>query len=89
VRRFDNAFLRTLAGGLPSIDTKLRPGTDGVLHFSNGRPDRPVIRMTGDGFRRRDGSFSVQGHRHPGAIRPGRMTLDGMIDHPAEDRPGA
>jgi translocation and assembly module TamB len=82
VRRFDNQFLRTLAGGEPRLDTKLVRSTDGVLHFSNTVLTGPSIRITGSGIRRRDGSFQFSGTGTQETYGPFRITLDGMIDHP-------
>jgi translocation and assembly module TamB len=82
VRRFDNAFLKSLAGGNPSINTRLTRTTDGVIHFSNLVLTGPAIRITGSGMRRRDGSFQFAGSGTQGVYGPFRMTLDGMIDRP-------
>jgi len=57
VRRFDNKFLAGLAGGLPQIDTGLVRGPDGVVHFVNLHLTAPAIRIVGNGYRRKDGTF--------------------------------
>jgi translocation and assembly module TamB len=85
VRRFDNAFLRSLAGGLPSIDTRLRRGPDGVLHFERLVLTGPSIRLTGDGFRRRDGTFSFKGSGTQAQYGRVELTLDGNISRPKID----
>jgi translocation and assembly module TamB len=85
VRRFDNAFLRSLAGGLPSIDTQLRRGPDGVLHFERLVLTGPGIRLTGNGFRRRDGSFYFKGSGTQAQYGPVQITLDGDISRPKID----
>ena len=82
VQRFDNAFLKSLAGGNPRIDTRLVRSPDGVLHFSDLVLTGPAIRITGAGLRRRDGSFQFAGSGTQTSYGPFRMTLDGMIDHP-------
>jgi len=85
VRRFDNAFLRSLAGGLPSIDTQLRRGSDGVLHFDRLVLTGPEIRLTGSGMRRRDGSFYFKGAGRQARYGPLQLTLDGNISRPKVD----
>ena len=85
VRRFDNAFLRSLAGGLPNIDTRLRRDRDGVLYFDKLVLTGPDIRISGNGMRRRDGSFFFKGRgtqRRYGALE---LTLDGNISRPRID----
>jgi translocation and assembly module TamB len=82
VRRFDNAFLRGLAGGEPRLDTKLVRTTDGVLHFTDTVITGPSIRITGSGTRQRDGSLQFTGTGTQAVYGPFRITLDGMIEHP-------
>jgi translocation and assembly module TamB len=82
VRRFDNAFLASLAGGNPRIDTRLVRTTDGVLHFSNTILTGPAIRIAGAGIRRRDGTFQFQGQGTQASYGPFKIALDGQIDHP-------
>jgi len=82
VRRFDNAFLRSLAGGNPRIDTHLMRDTAGIIHFSNLVLTGPSIRITGAGIRRRDGSFQFEGSGRQATYGAFRITLDGQIDHP-------
>ena len=85
VRRFDNAFLRSLAGGLPAIDTRLRRGPDGILHFDGLVLTGPGIRITGNGFRRRDGSFYFEGSGQQARYGQLQLTLDGNISRPKID----
>ncbi len=85
VRRFDNAFLRSLAGGLPAIDTRLRRGPDGVLHFERLVLTGPEIRLTGNGFRRRDGTFYFKGSGTQARYGALQLTLDGNISRPKID----
>jgi len=82
VRRFDNAFLASLAGGNPRIDTRLTRTTDGVIHFSNTVLTGPAIRITGSGIRRRDGTFQFTGQGTQATYGPFKIQLDGQIDHP-------
>lgn len=85
VRRFDNAFLRSLAGGLPRIDTRLARGPDGVLMFENLVLTGPTIRITGNGLRRRDGTFLFKGSGRQGQYGPLQIALDGRIERPKID----
>ena len=82
VRRFDNSFLRSLAGGNPRIDTRLVRSPDGVIHFSDLVLTGPSIRITGSGLRRKDGSFQFEGQGRQDAYGPFRIALDGQIDRP-------
>lgn len=85
VRRFDNGFLRSLAGGLPYIDTRLRRGADGILHFDRLQLTAPDIRISGTGFRRRDGTFYFKGSGTQSRYGPLQLTLDGNISRPRVD----
>ncbi|TZG28854.1 translocation/assembly module TamB domain-containing protein [Sphingomonas montanisoli] len=85
VRRFDNSFLRYLAGGLPSIDTRMRRGPDGILHFDGLVLTAPSIRITGSGYRRRDGTFYFKGKGNQKQYGPLELTLDGNISRPKID----
>ncbi|WP_019832181.1 translocation/assembly module TamB domain-containing protein [Sphingomonas sp. PR090111-T3T-6A] len=82
VRRFDNNFLRTLAGGLPELDTQLTRTPDGVIHFSGLRLTAPAVTITGNGQRLRDGTFQMTGQGTQAAYGPFKLALDGQIDHP-------
>ena len=85
VRRLDNAFLGTLAGGLPRIDTALERSADGIIRFTNLRLVAPAITLTGSGYRRLDGTFFFQGSGRQARYGPLRLTLDGPIDRPKID----
>ena len=83
VRRFDNAFLAGLTHGLPYIDTALRRGPDGVIHFVNARLTSPGLTLTGNGYRRLDGSFHFEGSGRQVQYGPiTRFLLDGNIARP-------
>ena len=81
----DNAFFRSLAGGLPHIQTGLERTPDGILHFSNLVLTAPDIRIIGNGFRRRDGTFHFEGAGQQASYGPLTIVLDGQIDHPTLD----
>ncbi|MCM8729483.1 translocation/assembly module TamB domain-containing protein [Hephaestia sp. GCM10023244] len=83
--RLDNAFFASLAGGLPHIVTRLERGTDLVLHFTDLVLTAPDIRITGNGIRRRDGSFHFEGRGVQRTYGAFSIVLDGKIDHPTLD----
>jgi translocation and assembly module TamB len=67
VRRLDNSFFASLTGGLPRIETQLERGPDGIMRFSNLQFYSPKLRLTGEGYRNRDGTFHiVAGRRNMG-----------------------
>ncbi|HKT15931.1 MAG TPA: translocation/assembly module TamB, partial [Allosphingosinicella sp.] len=82
VRRFDNKFLSGLAGGLPQIDTELVRTPDGILHFRKLVLTGPAIRLVGNGYRRRDGTFHFEGSGSQRQYGPLTLLLDGPIDRP-------
>ncbi|HEY0269937.1 MAG TPA: translocation/assembly module TamB domain-containing protein, partial [Sphingomonas sp.] len=82
VRRFDNVFLRGLAGGLPDLDTQLTRTPDGLLHFAGLKLNAPAIHITGSGLRRKDGSLQIEGTGTQAVYGPFRLLLDGRIEHP-------
>ncbi len=85
VRRLDNAFLKSLAGGLPYIETGLERDAEGIIHFVNLRLRAPSIRLQGNGYRRKDGSFHFEGSGAQARYGPVRLILDGKIDRPKLD----
>lgn len=82
VRRLDNKFLLSLAGGLPQIDTGLTRTPDGIIHFRNLKLTGPSIRITGNGYRRKDGTFHFEGSGTQAKYGPLSLVLDGRIDRP-------
>jgi translocation and assembly module TamB len=83
--RLDNAFFRSLTGGLPKITTGLERTPDGVLHLNNLVLISPSLRLTGDGIRRRDGTFHFEGRGRQATYGPLTLKLDGKIDRPTLD----
>ena len=82
VRRLDNAFLASLTGGLPSIETALERGTDGIIRFVGARLRSPAMTLVGNGFRRVNGTFYFEGVGRQARYGPVRLKLDGRIDRP-------
>ena len=85
VRRLDNGFLRSLAGGLPHLATDIERGPDGIFHFRRLVLTGPKIRLTGEAIRRTDGTFRFVGGGRQASYGPVQMVLDGRIDHPTLD----
>ena len=85
VLRLDNAFFRSLAGGLPRIETGLERTPDGILHFNRLVLTSPSLRLTGNGYRRKDGTFHFEGGGTQATYGPVQLVLDGQIDKPMLD----
>lgn len=85
VVRLDNAFFRSLAGGLPHVETLLERTPDGVLHFTNLLLTAPSIRLAGNGYRRRDGTFHFEGAGRQASYGALTIRLDGQIERPTID----
>ncbi len=81
----DNAFFRSLAGGLPHIETGLERAPDGTLFFHRLVLTAPTLRLTGEGYRRKDGTFHFEGGGTQTSYGPVQLVLDGKIDHPTLD----
>ncbi|MCF2514459.1 translocation/assembly module TamB domain-containing protein [Sphingomonas sp. G124] len=82
VRRLDNEFFAGLTGGLPRLTTDLERGNDGVLHFTNLQLYSPKLRLSGQGIRRKDGTFLIEARGQQAQYGPVRMRLDGRIERP-------
>ena len=83
--RLDNAFFRSLAGGLPHVETLLERTPDGVLHFTNLVLTAPQIRLTGSGYRRRDDTFHFEGSGTQATYGALTLKIDGQIERPVID----
>ena len=81
----DNAFFRSLAGGLPHIETGLERTPDRVLHFNGLQLTAPTLRLSGNGYRRTDGSFHFEGSGVQTTYGPVSLVLDGRIERPTLD----
>ena len=82
VRRLDNSFFAGLTGGLPRLTTDLERGNDGILHFTNLQLYSPKLRLSGQGIRRRDGTFLIEARGRQAQYGPLRLRLDGRIERP-------
>ena len=80
--RFDNAFLRDLAGGQPRLRTRLVRREDGLFRFPDFTVTAPLLRFSGGGLRNRDGTFDISGvgeHQRWGRFD---MALVGQLQRP-------
>ena len=82
IRRWDNSFFASLTGGLPRIETQLERGTDGVIRFTNMQFYSPKLRLVGEGYRNRDGTFHIVARGRQATYGPLRLILDGHIERP-------
>ncbi|WP_420824996.1 translocation/assembly module TamB domain-containing protein [Sphingomonas corticis] len=83
--RLDNGFFASLAGGLPRIETALERTPDGILHFRDLVLTAPALRLAGNGYRRRDGTFHFEGAGRQASYGAVRLVLDGRIERPTID----
>lgn len=85
VRRLDNAFLRTLGGGLPRVRSDIALGPDGRLLFRALQLRAPQVNVNGSGERRRDGSIAFTGTGNHSRYGPLRLSLAGRLERPRVD----
>ncbi|HET6943592.1 MAG TPA: translocation/assembly module TamB domain-containing protein [Sphingomicrobium sp.] len=82
VRRLDNSFFASLTGGLPRLETGLERTPDGILHLTGLQLYSPKLRLTGEGYRNRDGTFHIVARGQQATYGPLRLILDGHIERP-------
>jgi translocation and assembly module TamB len=82
VRRLDNQFFASLTGGLPRLTTDLTRGNDGILHLTNLQLYSPKLRLSGQGIRRKDGTFLIEARGRQEQYGTLRVRLDGHIERP-------
>ena len=82
VRRLDNSFFAGLTGGLPRLETRLERTPDGILHLTGLQLYSPKLRLTGEGYRNRDGTFHIVARGQQATYGPLRLILDGHIERP-------
>lgn len=80
--RLDVGFLRTVAGGLPRLDTDISLGADNRFRFTDFTLRSPKFTFRGDGVRNADGLFDISGTGTHSDYGPLDMTLTGAIDRP-------
>ncbi|URW75515.1 translocation/assembly module TamB domain-containing protein [Sphingomonas donggukensis] len=85
VVRLDNAFFASLTNGLPRITTGLERGNDGILYLRGLQFTSPGLKLSGNGFRRRDGTFHFEGSGSQVRYGPLTLRLDGRIERPTLD----
>ncbi len=85
VVRLDNAFFASLTDGLPRIITGLERGNDGILYLRNLVLTSPGLKLSGNGFRRRDGTFYFEGRGSQARYGPLTLKLNGQIERPTLD----
>ncbi|MGK2908296.1 MAG: translocation/assembly module TamB domain-containing protein [Sphingobium sp.] len=85
VRRLDNSFFRTLGGGLPRLRSGLALGADGRLMLTGLKLEAPLISVQGNGYRRPDKTFHIEGSGTHKTYGPFTLALDGIIDRPMVD----
>lgn len=82
VRRLDNRFFASLTGGLPRLTTDLERGNDGILYLRNLQLYSPKLRLSGQGLRRKDGTFLIEARGRQAQYGTLRLRLDGHIERP-------
>ncbi|MEJ7933438.1 translocation/assembly module TamB domain-containing protein [Sphingobium sp. AN558] len=85
MRRLDNGFLRSLGGGLPTLRSALALQPGGQLALTDMKLDAPLLTLAANGYRRRDGSFHLEGTGRHGRYGPLTLTLNGKIERPTVD----
>lgn len=85
MRRFDIAFLRQIAGGLPRIRSGIALGPDGRLRFDRFSLHAPLIDLTGEGVRNPDGTVRIAAAGRHDQYGPLKLVLTGALDRPAVD----
>ena len=82
LRRFDNAFLRELGGGLPVVKTGLLLGSDRKLRFPDLNIRSPKLRFTGSGVQQSAAIFAFTGSGAHDQYGPFNLDLKGRLDQP-------
>ncbi|MEW4468527.1 translocation/assembly module TamB domain-containing protein [Parasphingorhabdus sp. JC815] len=82
LRRFDNVFLRQLAGGLPVVKTGLLLGNDGKLRFPDLNIRAPELRFAGSGVQQSAELFAFSGNGEHDQYGRFKLDLKGALDRP-------
>ena len=83
--RLDNAFLRTLGGGLPQAEADIALTPDGRLALRNLTLRAPLLTARGEGVRNPDGTVRLAGTGRHARYGPFRLVLSGDIERPTVD----
>ena len=82
LRRFDIAFLRDLAGGMPRLQTGLSLAPDGLLQFSGLNVRAPKLAFRGSGKQTGAATFAFRGSGRQDSYGRFDLKLDGALDKP-------
>ncbi len=82
LKRFDNAFLRELGGGLPRLKTGLTLGSDGLFRFSNLNIAAPKLTFNGSGVQKTGAIFAFTGRGRHDQYGAFNIDLDGALNRP-------
>ena len=82
LRRFDNAFLRELGGGLPVLKTGLALGADNLLRFTGLSIAAPKLRFNGGGSQTGAATFAFNGRGSHNQYGSFNLDLTGPLDRP-------
>ena len=82
MRRLDNAFLRTLGGGLPRLTTDFAIGADRKLRLTDLAINAPEIRVAGSGVQQAPGDWRFIGDGRHATYGPFDIALSGRLERP-------
>ncbi len=82
LKRFDNAFLRELGGGLPTLRTGLTFGADGRFRFINLNITAPKLTFDGGGVQKTGAIFAFTGSGQHDQYGRFDIELDGALNRP-------
>lgn len=82
LRRFDNAFLRELGGGLPLVKAGLMLGDDKKLRFPNLNITAPMLSFEGSGVQQNATIFEFTGSGAHDRYGRFDLTLEGALARP-------
>lgn len=85
MRRLDNGFLRSLGGGLPSVQSDIALDASGRLTLRHLSLRSPLLTLNGEGVRTPDGSVRITGSGTHRTYGPVKLMLSGNISRPAVD----
>ena len=83
VARLDNGLFAALTNGPPRLTAQVARGEDGVLHLDGVTLASADLRLSGDGYRRRDGTVHFAGTGDQARYGAFTLALDGALGRPA------